>query len=227
MPIPAYDYVYESFPGPTASQDPSLVSGVSYIFSNSFGINPKTNQPYKLGPGKTRRRLESTNHLFLAKISKGTQIGYLYGREIPYLEGPIGWIDSLAVLPNFQRKGVGTQLVTNFLAYFSNARWLGCATPNPVTALVVSKVVQGTVYVGECNPPQEIITMINSIRAHCPDLTGAEFNAKSLLVRTKFSPKQSGDSREWSPPEPSEPPPWWSSLENLPSQHEALLIAEI
>lgn len=226
MEAPA-GYEYESFRGLTASEDHFLVSAVSEIFSSSFGNNPKTGKPYRLGPKTTRERLKSTDYLFLAKNSKAKHVGYLYGREIGYLENSVGWIDSVAVLPDFRRKGIATQLVGNLVKLFSNARWVGCATPNPVAALVVTKVVKGKVYVGDCNTPQEIIIMLNSIRAHCPDLRGAEFNSKSLLIRTNFSPTHSGDSREWSPPEPTEPPPWWSTLEKLPSQYEALLVAEI
>ncbi len=148
--------------------------------------------------------MKSTDHLFLAKNSEEKHIGYLYGS--PYLGNFVVWIDSMAVLPDFRRRGIGTQLLTNIVQHFSSARWLGCATPNPVTVFVVYKVVKGTVYVGASR------RMIKAIKPFCPDLSGAEFNAKKLLVRTGFQPKHSGDSREWSPPEPTEPPPWWSSL---------------
>ncbi len=68
--------------------------------------------------------------------------------------------------------------------------------------------------------------MIESVRGRIPDLRGAEFNATRLLVRTSFNPTSTGDSKDWSPPHPSEPPPWWSSLAHLPSEHEALLVID-
>jgi len=68
--------------------------------------------------------------------------------------------------------------------------------------------------------------MINEIRPQCPDLRGADFNARSLRVKTHFTPVSSEETREWSPPHPSEPPPWWASLQNLPSEYEALLVID-
>ena len=91
---------------------------------------------------------------------------------------------------------------------------------------MISKVVKGVLYIGECDPTEELVDMINEIRPLCPDLSGVDFKPDSLLVRTQFHPPDTGDNTEWSPPRPTEPPPWWSSLENLLSQYEALLIVD-
>ena len=177
-------YQFQSHSGSSASESPSFVHPVSSIFSNSFGINPKTRR------------------------------------------GSVGWIDSLAVLPQHRRKGIGTRLVEHFAKHFASVRWIGCVTPNPIAAFVILRVVNGKLYIGECNPPEELVGMINEIRSLCQDLRGMDFNPDSLRVRTKFHPSDTGDTREWSPPQPTEPPAWWSSLENLPSQYEALLIVD-
>ncbi len=82
------------------------------------------------------------------------------------------------------------------------------------------------VYVEGCRPSPEVISMIEYIRPKCPDLRGTDFNPTRLLVKTKFTPVKSEDTTEWRPPHPSEPPPWWASLENLPDDYEALLIID-
>ena len=142
-------YRFQSHSGSSDSESPSLVHAVSSIFSNSFGINPKTQQPYRLGPKTTKKRLALVHRLFLASDEEDHPVGYLFTTEIQSSRGAVGWIDSLAVLPEHRRKGVGT-----------------------------------------------------------------------------LHPSDTGDNTEWCPPHPTEPPPWWSSLENLSSQYEALLIVD-
>ena len=220
------NYQFQSHSGSSASESSLLVHAVSSIFSNSFGINPKTQQPYRLGPKTTKKRLALAHQLFLASDEADHPVGYLFGTEIPSSCGSVGWIDSLAVLPQHRRKGIGTRLVANFAEHFSSVRWIGCATPNPIAALVISKVIKGTLFIGECDPTEELLGMINDIRPLCQDLRGVDFNPDSLLVRTQFHPPDTGDNKEWCPPHPTEPPPWWSSLENLSSQYEALLIVD-
>ena len=220
------DYQFQSHSGSSASESSPLVHAVSSIFSNSFGINPQTQRPYKLGPQKTKKRLAIAHRLFLASAEGDQPVGYCFATEIPSSCGAVGWIDSLAVLPQHRRKGIGTRLVENFAGHFANVRWIACATPNPIAAFVIFRVVKGRLYIGECNPPAELVGMINEIRPLCQDLRGLHFNKRSLRVRTQFHPSDTGDNREWSPPQPTEPPPWWSSLENLPSQYEALLIVD-
>jgi GNAT superfamily N-acetyltransferase len=220
---PVYEFQYQA--ALPASESSDLVKAVSIIFNNSFGINPKNGRPYTLGPRITRKRLAETDHLFLATHSEAGAIAYLYARVMTYSGSAVGWIDSLAVLPSHRRKGIATRLVKEFTSKIPACRWVGCATPNPIAALVISREVHGTFYIGNCNPPQEVIDMINGVRHQCPDLTGVEFNPTQLLVRTSFSPISSEDTKEWSPPSPSEPPPWWSSLSNL-EDCEALLIID-
>jgi GNAT superfamily N-acetyltransferase len=220
------DYQFQSHSGSNASESPSLVHAVSSIFSNSFGINPKTQKPYRLGPKTTKKRLALAHRLFLASDEANHPVGYLFATEIQSSRGSVGWIDSLAVLPEHRRKGVGTRLVENYADHFTRVRWIGCATPNPIAALVISKVIQGELYIGGCDPTEELVAMINEIRPFCQDLSGVDFNPRSLLVRTKFHPSDTGDNKEWCPPHPTEPPPWWNSLENLSSQYEALLIVD-
>ena len=219
-------YQFQSHSGSSASESSSLVHAVSSIFSNSFGLNPRTQKPYRLGPKTTKKRLASAHRLLLASDEAEHSVGYLFATEIASSRGSVGWIDSLAVLPEHRRKGVGTRLVANFAEHFSSVRWIGCVTPNPIAAFVISKVVKGILYIGECDPTEELVSMINEIRPLCQDLSGVDFNPSSLLVRTQFHPSDTGDNREWSPPNPTEPPAWWSSLENLSSQYEALLIVD-
>jgi GNAT superfamily N-acetyltransferase len=210
-----------------AAEDSSLVAAVAHIFSNSFGINPKTGHPYRLGPKKTRERLQGTNDLVIGvENSTNFSAGYIYGRTIESLHGLVVWIDSLAVLPNHRRKGLGTNLVRSLIHAHTSCNWVGCATPNPVAALIITRATGGKAYAGECSPPRRLIEMVESIRGQTPDLQGADFNSSSLLVRTRFSPTATGDSKDWSPPHPGEPPPWWSSLAHLPSEHEALLVID-
>ncbi len=220
-------YRLERHSAPQAAQDSILVAAVAHIFSHSFGTNPKTGQPYRLGPKTTRERLQWTTDLIIGiEDSTSSAKGYIYGRVIESPHGLIIWIDSLAVEPEHRRKGLGTKLVSSLVLAHSSCRWVGCATPNPVAALVITKAIGGHAYAGKCSPPTELVQMIEGVRRQIPDLRGAEFNAKCLLVRTNFNPTLTGDSKDWSPPHPSEPPPWWSSLAHLPSEHEALLIID-
>ena len=220
-----FDYRFRAYSGQEAADSESLVKGISYVFSHSFGTNPKTGKAYRLGPKTTKERLMTTNYVVIAQHSEEV-IGYLYARVIKSGRGKVGWIDSLAVLPPHRRKGIGTRLVNDFVSTTSDTRWIGCATPNPIAALVITKTVKGAAYIGECHAPEEVISMVEEIRPRCPDLQGADFNPTRLLVKTQFTPVRSEDSTEWRPPHPSEPPPWWASLENLPKEYEALLIID-
>ena len=222
---PPQTFRFDYHTGEEAASSLVLVKAVSHIFNNSFGKRPD-GTPYRLGNTRTRTRLEKTDHLFTALNQPNGRCGYLFGRLIPFTGGLVAWIDSLAVMPEHRRKGIGTNLVSNFINKVENSRFIACATPNPVAALVITKAVKGTLYVGECNPPQEIISVITQIRPRCPDLQGAKINFAKLLVGTDFTPVSSEATRGWSPPHHSEPPPWWSSLENLPEGHEALLIID-
>lgn len=222
-----FPYNLERHTASQAAENSSLVAAVANIFSHSFGINPTTGNPYRLGAKKTRERLQGTNDLVIG-VESSTKFpaGYIYGRTIESLHGLVVWIDSLAVLPDHRRKGVGTSLVRFFIQTHTSCGWVGCATPNPVAALIITRATGGRAYAGECSPPQRLIEMIEDIRGRTPDLQGADFNSSSLLVRTRFNPTATGDSKAWSPPHPSEPPPWWSSLVHLPSEHEALLVID-
>lgn len=218
-------YQFSSYGGQEAADSDPLVRGISHVFSNSFGSNPKTGQPYRLGQKKTKERPLSTKWVFVARHHEG-MAGYLYARVLSSSTGAVGWIDSMAVLPQHRRKGVATYLVNDFAAKMSDCRWVGCATPNPIAALVITKAVSGSTYIGECHAPDDVIAMIEEIRPKCPDLRGADFSPARLLVQTTFTPTMSEDTTEWRPPHPSEPPPWWASLENLPEEYEALLIID-
>lgn len=222
-----FTYRLERHSAPHAAKDSTLVAAVAHIFSHSFGTNPKTGQPYRLGPKTTRERLQGTTDLIIGfEDSTSSAMGYIYGRTIESPQGLMVWIDSLAVEPEHRRKGLGTKLVSTLILAHASCRWVGCATPNPVAALVITRAIGGHAYAGECSPPTELVRMIESVRGRIPDLRGAEFNATRLLVRTSFNPTSTGDSKDWIPPHPSEPPPWWSSLAHLPSEHEALLVID-
>ncbi len=227
MPAHGSPYTFQHYPASHAAEDSDLVGSVARVFSNSFGTNPSTGQPYRLGPKTTKNRLRGANDLVVAvEGSQGTAVGYVYGRSLISPEGSVVWIDSLAVLPEHRRLGLGTSLVRSLADQHNEARWVGCATPNPVAALVITRAAGGKPYAGVCFPPPQLLDMIEGIRGKIPDLQGADFNPFRLLVRTRFSPTSTGDSKEWTPPHPSEPPPWWGSLEHLPSDHEALLIID-
>ena len=223
---PLEGYTFSAHTGPEAAHMPTIVEGISSVFSHSFGTNPRTGRPYRLGPKTTKDRLLSTGHVFVAQSDENGIVAYLYARGLRSKNGFVGWIDSLAVLPAHRLKGIATQFVRQLLGAVSEARWIGCATPNPDAALVITRAVGGVAYLGECQAPENVISMIEQIRPHCPDLRGADFNPTRLLVKTKFTPVMSEDTTEWRPPNSSEPPPWWASLENLPKEYEALLIID-
>ena len=145
-------YQFQSHSGSSASESSSLVHAVSFIFSNSFGINPKTQQPYRLGPKRTKKRLALAHRLFLASDEADQPVGYCYATKIPSTHGGVGWIDSLAVLPEHRQKGIGTRLVEKFSQHFASVRWIGCATPNPIAAFVITKVVKGNLYMVNAIP---------------------------------------------------------------------------
>lgn len=222
QPDNAYDFHY--YPAREAAESSEVVDDVSYVFSNSFGNTPE-GRPYRLGPKTTKKRIESTDHVIVSR-HHADPVGYVYARVMMSTRGVVGWIDSLAVMPNHRRRKIATRLVGDLLGRIPDCRWVGCATPNPIAALVITRVIQGDAYVGECNPPQEVIDMLQTIRSHCPDLRGADINSQNLLVRTNFSPVSSEETTDWSPPHPSEPPPWWASLKSLPSHYEALLVID-
>jgi len=102
-------YEFLAYKGRDAAAIPSLGDAVSHVFGNSFGTTPQE-KPYRLGPKKTKERLESTDLLFVAQHQTEGIIGYLYARILPYTHGIVGWIDSLAVLPHHRRKRVVTRL---------------------------------------------------------------------------------------------------------------------
>ncbi len=220
-----YDFRY--YPARDAAASSEVINAISRVFSSSFGSSPK-GRPYRLGPRMTKARIESTHHVIVSRHHADADeiVGYVYASVIAYAKEVVGWIDSLAVMPNHRRRKIATRLVDDLLGRIPDCRWVGCATPNPIAALVITRVVRGHAFVGECQLPQEVIDMIEQIRPRCPDLRGADFNPRKLLVRTNFSPVCSEDTTDWSPPHPSEPPPWWASLKNLPNNHEALLIID-
>jgi hypothetical protein len=227
VPIHGPPYTYQHYPASHAAEDSDLVFSVARVFSNSFGTNSTTGQPYRLGPKTTKNRLRGAKDLVVAvERSQGITVGYVYGRSVDSEQGIVLWIDSLAVLPDHRRLGLGTSLVRAFTYGNIAARWVGCDTPNRVAALVITTATGGKPYAGICSPPPQLLAMMEDVRGKIPDLQGADFNPVRLLVRTRFSPASTGDSKEWTPPHPSEPPPWWGSLEHLPSEYEALLIID-
>lgn len=222
QPDNAYQFCY--YPAKEAAESSEVVNAVSHVFSNSFGNTPE-GKPYRLGPRTTKARIESTRHVIVSR-HHAVPVGYIYARVIASTDAVVGWIDSLAVMPDHRRRKIATRLIGDLLEKISDCRWVGCATPNPVAALVITRVVRGDAYVGECNPPREVIDMIQTIRSRCPDLRGADIHPQRLLVRTNFSPVSSEETTDWSPPHPSEPPPWWAFLKSLPSHYEALLVID-
>ena len=148
-------YEFRSYGHEEAANSPSVVQGISDVFSNSFGVNPRTGKPYRLGPKTTKDRLLSTGHVLVAEHIDDLIVGYLYARIIPSSNGPVAWIDSFAVLPNHRRKGVATSLVNCLLLKAHDSHWIGCATPNPIAALVITRAVGGKAYIGECDPPAD------------------------------------------------------------------------
>ena len=213
-----------SFSGPEAARNETVTGLVSKIFNESFGYRPD-GRPYRLGPKSTAERLTSADFLFIAGDEQ-SGIGYLFGKEIPSMGGRIAWIESMAVLPLYRKQGIATALIDTFRLATKGSSKIGCATPNPIAALVVTRVIPGTLYIGNCNPPAALLHMLREIRRHCFDLRGCAIQGKTLRIKTGFSPLSRSDQREWNPRTPSSPPSWWSELEHLPNEYEALLIIE-
>ncbi len=210
--------------GPEAARNQTVTGLVSKIFNESFGYRPD-GKPYRLGPKSTAERLASTDFLLIAGDEQ-SGIGYLFGKEIPSRNGRIAWIESMAVLPLYRKQGVATALIQTFRLATKGSSQIGCATPNPIAALVVTRAVPGTVYIGNCNTPAAVLHMLREIRQHCFDLRGCSIRKKPLRIKTGFSPLSRSDEREWSPRTPTSPPYWWSELEHLPNAYEALLVIE-
>lgn len=212
------------FAGQEAARNATVTGLVSKIFNESFGYRPD-GKPYRLGPKSTAERLASTDLLFIAGDEQ-SGIGYLFGKEIPSMGGRIAWIESMAVLPLYRKQGIATALIHQFRLATKGSSRIGCATPNPIAALVVTRTVPGTVYIGNCNPPHAVLHMLREIRQHCFDLRGCAIQKKPLGIKTGFSPLSRSDERQWNPRTPSDPPYWWSELEHLPNAYEALLVIE-
>lgn len=210
------------YSGPKAGSVPGIVKLVSHIFNESFGFRPD-GKPYRLGPKSVSERLSSTDYLFIAG-GEAFGLGYLFGKEIASSSGRIAWIESMAVLPLYRRQGVATTLVKKFHLATKGAYFLGCATPNPIAAYVVTRVVSGHLYIGSCHPPFRIYGMLKEIQQNCFDLRGCSLDNANLRIRTGFSPLSRSDQRQWCPSELKDPPAWWSAIEHLPNQFEALLI---
>ena len=213
-----------SISGPEAARNETITGLVSKIFNESFGYRPD-GKPYRLGPKSTAERLASTDFLLIAGDEQ-SGIGYLFGKEIPAMGGRIAWIESMAVLPLYRRQGIATALIQEFRLATKGSSKIGCATPNPIAALVVTRTVPGTLYIGNCYPPAAMLHMLREIRQHCFDLRGCAIQKKPLRIKTGFSPLSRSDEREWNPRKPSSPPSWWNELEHLPNAYEALLVIE-
>ncbi|MYD32007.1 MAG: GNAT family N-acetyltransferase [Nitrospira sp. SB0661_bin_20] len=223
-PTPPISQKITRFTGPEAARNATVTGLVSRIFNESFGYRPD-GRPYRLGPKSTAERLASTDLLFIAGDEQ-SGIGYLFGKEIPSMGGRIAWIESMAVLPLYRRQGIATALVRKFRLATKGSSKIGCATPNPIAALVVTRAVPGTVYIGNCHPPSAVVEMLCKIQQHCFDLRGCAIQKNTLQIKTGFSPLSRSDERKWNPRTPSSPPHWWSELEHLPNTYEALLVIE-
>ncbi len=210
--------------GPEAARNATVTGLVSKIFNESFGHRPD-GKPYRLGPKSIAERLASTDLLFIAGDEQ-SGIGYLFGKEISSVGGRIAWVESMAVLPLCRRQGIATALIQEFRRATKGSSRIGCATPNPIAALVVTRTIPGTVYIGNRNPPAVVLHMLRKIRRYCFDLRGCAIQKKPLRIKTGFSPLSRSDEREWNPRTPTSPPYWWSELEHLPNAYEALLVID-
>jgi len=212
------------FSGPEAARNETITKLVSKIFNESFGYRPD-GRLYRLGPKSTAERLAATDFLFIAGDEQ-SGVGYLFGKEIPAMGGRVAWIESMAVLPLYRKQGIATALIQKFHLTTKGSSKIGCATPNPIAALVVTRVIRGILYIGSCNPPAAVLHMLREIRQDCFDLRGCAIQKKPLRIKTGFSPLSRSDERAWNPRTPSAPPDWWSELEHLPNDYEALLVIE-
>lgn len=220
--IPQRQPTIVMYSGQNAASRPILVKRVSHIFNESFGYRPD-GRPYRLGPKSVTERLMNTDYLFI-EGDESSSVGYLFGKEIPSSFGRIAWVESMAVLPLYRRQGTATALVTRFFLATKGAFFFGCATPNPIAAYVVLSVVRGQFYVGPGSAPSTLYLMLKEIRQHCFDLRGCSIDQDHFRIETGFSPLSRSDQREWSPREPQDKPPWWSPIEHLPNEYEALLV---
>ncbi len=214
----------EFLAGYQAAASEETVRRISQIFNESFGYRPD-GRPYRLGPKSVTERLLQTDYVFLVGGSRAA-IGYLFGKEISSSMGRIAWIESMAVLPIYRRQGVATSLVRAFAEMTKAATRLGCATPNPIAALVVNHVVEGTMFVGECAVPRRLLQLLKEIRQDCFDLRGCSIGESNFTIKTGFSPLSRSDEREWHPRNPQPQPVWWSTIEHLPNEYEALIVVE-
>jgi ribosomal protein S18 acetylase RimI-like enzyme len=67
--------------------------------------------------------LEDPDTLFLAAVLDGRLVGYVLGPVETWRTPPAAHIDSIAVLPEMQREGIGDRLIESFL---QEVRRLGC-----------------------------------------------------------------------------------------------------
>ena len=174
------------FSGPEAARNVTATGLVSKIFNESFGYRPD-GKPYRLGPKSIAERLASTDFLFIAGDEQ-SGIGYLFGKEISSVGGRIAWIESMAVLPLYRRQGIATTLIQEFRLATKGSSKIGCATPNPIAALVVTRNVPGKLYIGNCYPPAAVLHMLHEIRQYCFDLRGCAIHKRPLRIKTGFSP---------------------------------------
>ena len=172
--------------GPEAARNEPVTGLVSKIFNESFGYRPD-GKPYRLGPKSTAERLASTDFLLIAGDEQ-SGIGYLFGKEIPAMGGRIAWIESMAVLPLYRKQGIATALLHKFCLTTKGSSKVGCATPNPIAALVVTRAVPGTLYIGNCNPPAAMLHMLREIRQHCFDLRGCAIQTKTVTNKNRIQP---------------------------------------
>jgi GNAT superfamily N-acetyltransferase len=212
------------FSGPRAASLPTVVNLVSMIFNESFGFRPD-GRPYRLGPKSTTERLMETDYLFIAG-GENAGVAYLFGKEISCSQGRIAWIESMAVLPLYRNQGIATALVEQFFKATKAAPRLGCATPNPIAAYVVTRTVPGKLFIGGCHPARSLFRMLREIRQNCFDLRGCAIDEATLRIKTGFSPLSRSDLREWKPRKPQTAPHWWSAIEHMPNTYEALLVIE-
>lgn len=208
--------------GPNAADIPQLVNLVSHIFNESFGFRPD-GKPYRLGPKSVSDRLRSTDYLFIAG-SETSGTGYLFGKEIPSSFGRIAWIESMAVLPLYRNQGTASALVHEFFLATKKAFFFGCATPNPIAAYIVDKIVPGQIRIGPHSASSDLYRMLQEIRQHCFDLKGCSIDQENFRIKTGFSPLSRSDERQWKPRGFKEAPTWWSAIEHLPNEYEALLV---
>ena len=212
------------YSGPRAASSPELVGLVARVFNDSFGFRPD-GRPYRLSERLATERLLSTDYLLIAADER-SGVGYLYGKEIPCSYGRIAWIESMAVLPLYRKQGIASALLKRFCQASTGAPRVGCVTPNPIAALVVSRVGTGKMYIGRCSPPRYLIRMLRQIPNNCFDLRGCAIDEINFRIKTGFSPLSPSDEREWCPRKPCEAPSWWHIVQNLPNEFETIVVIE-